>query len=316
MRNYKIAFVGLGSIATRHLKNVHVYLASQGDSCSVDLYRSSMSRPLSEDLQPLVNNSFLYADEIPANRKYDVVFVTNPTSMHYETVTRFAEHTDAFFIEKPVFDSTKVDEHIFKMIEDKINYVACPLRYNAVLQYVKEHVDLSKVYSARAISSSYLPDWRPGQDYRNTYSAHKELGGGVAIDLIHEWDYLTWLFGMPTECQHLIKKVSNLEIDSDDLAIYIGRNEKTAFELHLDYFGRQTLRTLDLFMEDDTVHCDLFAGTVSFLKKGDTLKFESERNAFQMKEIEHFFEIVNHKIENDSTPEHAYRVLKIAKGEF
>lgn len=316
MRNYKIAFVGLGSIATRHLKNVHVYLASQGDSCSVDLYRSSMSRPLSEDLQPLVNNSFLYADEIPANRKYDVVFVTNPTSMHYETVTRFAEHTDAFFIEKPVFDSTTVDEKIFETIKDIPSYIACPLRYNPVLQYVKDNVDLKNVYCARAISSSYLPDWRLGQDYRNTYSAHKDMGGGVSIDLIHEWDYLTWLFGMPTECYQIINKVSNLEIDSDDLAIYIGRNGKTAFELHLDYFGRHPQRTLDLFTAYDTIHCDLIAGTVRYLKKGETIKFESERNAFQMKEIEHFFEIINHKIENDSTPEHAYRVLKIAKGEI
>ena len=316
MKNYKIAFVGLGSIATRHLKNVHAYLASQGDSCKVDLYRSSLGRPMAEELRPFVANSFLYANEIPAERVYDVVFVTNPTSMHYETITRFANHTDAFFIEKPVFDSTKVDEHIFKMIEDKESYVACPLRYNPVLQYVKDNVDLKNVYCARAISSSYLPDWRLGQDYRNTYSAHKDMGGGVSIDLIHEWDYLTWLFGMPTECYQIINKVSNLEIDSDDLAIYIGRNGKTAFELHLDYFGRHPQRTLDLFTAYDTIHCDLIAGTVRYLKKGETIKFESERNAFQMKEIEHFFEIVNHKIENDSTPEHAYRVLKIAKGEF
>lgn len=316
MRTYKIAFVGLGSIATRHLKNVHEYLASQGDNCTVDLYRSSLGRPLAEELQPQVNNIYLYADRIPADRKYDVVFVTNPTSMHYETIERFASHTVSFFIEKPVFDSTEVDESIFKLIEGEPSYVACPLRYNPVLQYVKSNVDLSKVISVRAISSSYLPDWRPGQDYRKTYSAHKDLGGGVSIDLIHEWDYLTWLFGMPTECKQMISKVSNLEIDSDDLAIYIGRNKKTTFELHLDYFGRKTLRTLDLFTEDDTIHCDLIGGTVSYLKKGETVKLESERNAFQMKEIAHFFEIINNKIENDSTPEHAYRVLKIAKGEL
>ena len=66
MKNYKIAFVGLGSIATRHLNNVHAYLASQGDSCSVDLYRSSLGRPLAAELQPLVNNTYLYADEIPS----------------------------------------------------------------------------------------------------------------------------------------------------------------------------------------------------------------------------------------------------------
>lgn len=313
--NYKIAFVGLGSIATRHLKNVADYLSNRGDTYSIDLYRSQM-RPLPEELESLVSEVFLYENKIPAERQYDVVFVTNPTSMHYETLVKFCKNTKSFFIEKPVFDSTCVDEFIFEKLKGIKSYVACPLRYNAVLQYVKNNVDLNQVYSARAISSSYLPDWRPGQDYRKTYSAHKDMGGGVSIDLIHEWDYLTWLFGMPTECKQMISKVSNLEIDSDDLAVYIGRNEKTTFELHLDYFGRQTLRTLDLFTDEDTIHCDLIAGTVSYLKEGETVKLENERNAFQMKEIEYFFEMINNKTDNDSTPEHAYRVLKIAKGEL
>lgn len=316
MKQYKIAFVGLGSIATRHLKNVHTYLASQVDSCTVDLYRSSLERPLAEELRPLVSNTFLYADGIPNDRQYDVVFVTNPTSMHYETVERFAAHTKSFFIEKPVFDNTIIDEKIFETIKDIPSYVACPLHYNAVLQYVKQNLNPNDVICARAMSSSYLPDWRPGQDYRRTYSAHKDLGGGVSIDLIHEWDYLTWLFGMPTECKQMINKVSKLEIDSDDLAIYIGRNEKTTFEVHLDYIGRKAVRTLDLFTADDTIHCDLLAGIVCYLKKGETIKLESERNAFQMAEIAHFFEIINKKTKNDSTPEHAYQVLKIAKGEL
>lgn len=314
--HYRIAFVGLGSIATRHLKNVHTYLASQGDSCKVDLYRSSLGKPLADELKPLVDNTYLYADPLPDDWQYDVVFVTNPTSMHYETVEKFADHTRSFFIEKPVFDSTNVDEKIFETIKDIPSYVACPLHYNAVLQYVKQNINPEDVICARAMSSSYLPDWRPGQDYRKTYSAQKDLGGGVSIDLIHEWDYLTWLFGMPTECKQIIGKVSKLEIDSDDLAVYVGRNDKTTFELHLDYFGRQTQRTLDLFTAEDTIHCDLIAGTVNYLKAEKVIKLESERNAYQMAEIAHFFEIINNKTINDSTPEHAYRVLKIAKGEL
>ena len=102
MKNYRIAFVGLGSIATRHLKNVHAYLASQGNSCSVDLYRSSLGRPLADVLLPLVNNTYLYVDPLPADRQYDAVFVTNPTSMHYETIEKFCQNTQSFFIEKPV----------------------------------------------------------------------------------------------------------------------------------------------------------------------------------------------------------------------
>ena len=155
--NYKIAFVGLGSIATRHLKNVAAYLSNRGDTYSIDLYRSQM-RPLPEELQPLVKEVFLYADEIPVERQYDVVFVTNPTSMHYETLEKFCKNTKSFFIEKPVFDSTCVDESIFEKLKGIKSYVACPLRYNAVLQYVKNNVDLGQVYSARAISSSYLPE--------------------------------------------------------------------------------------------------------------------------------------------------------------
>lgn len=313
--NYKIAFVGLGSIATRHLKNVAAFLGDRGDTYSIDLYRSQ-KRPLPEELESLVAEVYLYADEIPAERQYDVVFVTNPTSMHYETLEKFGKNTKSFFIEKPVFDSTCVDETIFENLNGIKSYVACPLRYNAVLQYIRENVNPKDVIAVRAISSSYLPDWRPAQDYRKTYSAHRELGGGVGIDLIHEWDYLTWLFGFPQECHSIQSKISELEIDSDDIAIYIAKNSKMTIELHLDYFGRSTVRTLDLFTKKDTIHCDLIAGTVDYLHSGEKKRFENERNAFQMREIAHFFDIIDCKTNNDSTPEHAYNVLKLAKGEL
>lgn len=316
MKNYKIAFVGLGSIATRHLKNVHAFLQSRGDACTIDLYRSGLGKVLSEEIYPLINDTFPYSDPLPLDRQYDVVFVTNPTSMHYETILKFSNNTQSYFIEKPIFDRTQVDGVIFKAIEGIPSYVACPLRYNPVLQYVKENINLKSVYCARAISSSYLPDWRPGQDYRNTYSAHKNMGGGVAIDLIHEWDYLTWLFETPDTLYTIQTKTSGLEIDSDDVALYIARTKDTMIELHLDYFGRGAIRSLQLFMPDDTVECDILNGKIRFLKSRQEITFDSERNSFQVKEIEHFFDIVDKKITNDSTPEHALRVLKIAKGEF
>ena len=314
MKNYQIAFVGMGSIGKRHLNNVCQLITSQGNTYSIDLYRSSITRELPEDVKALVSNQYLCSQEV--QREYDMVFITNPTSLHLDTAIKFRPFTKAFFIEKPVFSSSEVDENVIALLDEIPSYVACPLRYNPVLQYVKQNVELEKVISVRAMSSSYLPDWRPGQDYRETYSAHTELGGGVDIDLIHEWDYLTWIFGMPTECFGIAGRFSKLEINSNDTALYVAKNDKLTYELHLDYFGRKTQRTLDIFTQDDTVQCDIVRGIVTYLKEGKTLDFNSDRNAFQMKEIKHFFDITEGRVENDSNVKHGVQVLKLTKSKI
>lgn len=311
-KHYNIAFVGLGSIAKRHIKNICNYIISCGNTYTIELYRSSLDQPIPDEIRPLITASYLYLGEV--QKDYDIVFVTNPTSLHLETVLKFRPYTKTFFIEKPVFNHFDVDESVIKMLDEIPSYVACPLRYNPVLQYIKQNINLSKVISVRAMSSSYLPNWRPDQDYRQSYSAHTDLGGGVDIDLIHEWDYLTWIFGMPTICQSIVGKFSTLEIDSNDTALYVAQNAQMTFELHLDYFGRKTQRTLEIFLHDDTVQCDLIAGTITSLKEGNTFNVNAERNAFQIAEIKHFFDIVEGYIENDSNVEHGVKVLKLTKG--
>lgn len=314
MKNYHIAFVGMGSIGKRHLMNVCQLITSQGGTYSIDLYRSSVTRELPENVEKLISNQYLCSQNI--QREYDMVFITNPTSLHLETAVKFRPFTKAFFIEKPVFDTFDVEEYIIALLDEIPSYVACPLRYNPVLQYVKHHVDLEKVISVRAMSSSYLPDWRPGQDYRETYSAHAELGGGVDIDLIHEWDYLTWIFGMPTECLGIAGRFSNLEINSNDTALYVAKNDELTYELHLDYFGRKTQRMLEIFTQDDTIQCDIVGGIVSYLKGENTLDFNSDRNTFQLAEIQHFFDIAEGRTANDSSVRHGIEVLKLTKAKI
>ena len=195
-------------------------------------------------------------------------------------------------------------------------YVACPLRYNAVIQYIKKYIDINQVISIRSISSSYLPEWRPGVDYRNTYSANKKLGGGVSTDLIHEWDYLTYLFGIPLKVNCMIGKKSQLEIDSDDYAIYIAEYLDKIVELHLDYFGRKTIREIVLITKDDTVVGDIANNKISFLKSGRTIEFHEERDDFQIRELKYYFEILYEKKENYSTIQHAVNILKLTQGEI
>ena len=172
---------------------------------------------------------------------------------------------------------------------------------------------MNEVYSARAISTSYLPDWRPGTDYRNTYSAHKNLGGGVAVDLIHEWDYLTELFGMPRHVYYSGGKFSHLEIDSDDLAVYIGVYDKLLVELHLDYFGRSVERKLTLYMRDEVIEADIENSRITYLVSGKIIHLPEDRDEYQKRELLHFLDIVDGKCSNDNSVKHALDVLKIAK---
>lgn len=166
----------------------------------------------------------------------------------------------------------------------------------------------------RSISSSYLPEWRPGTDYRKTYSAHRELGGGVAIDLIHEWDYLTYIFGFPQKIYSMSGKISELDINSDDYAIYIAKYGDKIAELHLDYFGRKTIREIQLITKEDTIIGDISNNKVSFLKSGRSIEFLEMRDDFQKKELNHFLDMVEGKTKSDNDVFNAAKVLKLTGG--
>ena len=309
-----LAFVGMGSIGKRHFRNVRAYLEQAGTPYSVDLYRSGRGGRLDGEISDNIREEFALGSGV--SREYDAVFITNPTSMHYETLRQFAHAAKAAFIEKPVFDTPEAALGALRLSKDGIYYVACPLRYHPVIAYVRQNIRPERICAARAICSSYLPDWRPGTDYRRCYSARRDMGGGADIDLIHEWDYLTWLLG-PVETGFSIREqVSALEIDSCDIAAYIARTKRTVIELHLDYFGRKSVRQLQLFLPEDTVMCDLLAGSVCWQASGRSAALDCGRDGYQMAEIRHFFDILEGRCPNDSDIPGALRVLRYARGDF
>lgn len=305
----KICVVGLGSIAKRHIKNIRKLYAD----VTIDILRHTVSS-VHQDEDYDEFGRIVYSDRDLAN-KYDAIFITNPTTMHIDTLFGLIDRTDAFFIEKPLrpFGSKKDD--IDGLPKNKIYYVACPLRYTQIIRYLKDNIDPKKVLGMRAMSSSYLPDWRPGTDYSKCYSARKDLGGGVAADLIHEWDYISYLIGKPDKVHTVQRKLSGLNLDVEDIALYIGEYADKLVEVHLDYFGRQTLRDLYVFMEDETVYCDLIKNTITNMKKGETIKFGEERDDYQIAELKHFFDITQGKIVNDNSAFEAERLMRLLENE-
>lgn len=312
MKKWKILFIGVGSIAKRHIRNVNTFIKSIKNECQIDVFRTRVGCDLDEEICKLVTSVYFEVKLVPAD--YDIIFITNPTQLHFETLLKFMDHGKNFFIEKPFCTVQQIPQIAMNLKKDSVYYVASPLRYHPVIQYIRKNIDLNSVFSVQCISSSYLPDWRPGTDYTKTYSAHKDLGGGVSIDLIHEWDYITYLFGMPKGVKSFICHKSDLKIDSDDLAIYIAEYEKMTVEIHVDYIGREPLRKLSLIMKEDTVICDLLQGTICYLKENKTIKLKCDRDTYQVAELEHFWGLIRDEKYGAENMMHAINVLKIAGG--
>lgn len=311
MNKLKICFIGIGSIAKRHIKNLISICQEKEISIQIDALRRKNS--VNYNIEGFQFNTIFYEyDEIPSD--YDVIFITNPTEYHIEALERVHNKARHFFIEKPITSYQKismVSNLIYR--SESVYYVACPLRYTNIIQYIKNTVNLNDVLSVRCISSSYLPDWRPGTNYKDSYSAHKELGGGVSIDLIHEWDYIQYLFGNPSNILCLSGKISNLDINSEDYACYIADYRDKIVELHLDYFGREPIRQIMLIMKDETLVGDFVKCKIYKMKSGDMIDFSETRDDYQKKELEYFLSLIKDEQAINYIPE-SCRTLNYTQG--
>lgn len=303
--------VGLGSIGKRHLGNLILALENRKVQYQIDALRSGYSI-IHEKWDSIIRKQYYHIDELPDD--YDIIFVTNPTSFHYDTIKKIIGKAKHLFVEKPVFDSLNYNINELHFVQGSVYYVACPLRHKSIMKYVKQMIDeKERVILARIISSSYLPAWRKSVDYRKTYSAKKDMGGGVTKDLIHEWDYAVYLFGKPEKVAHMGGHVSDLEIDSDDLSIYIAQYPDMFLEIHLDYIGQKTERQLQLFTSSKRIDVDLISNTISEYRDNELIQEQGfPAEDFYRNEIEYFLDCIEGKQPNINTIENAYAILKIA----
>lgn len=298
---YKILFVGLGSIGQKHLENLYSILNEKGINFQIDALRKN------DTASDKITNIYTKCEQVPND--YDIIFITNPTNLHFEAIENLKTKTKNMFIEKPIF------EKIYDLkTYNGIYYVACPLRFHPVIKFLKEFAENNNIISFRAICSSYLPEWRKNCNYKECYSSKKEMGGGVELDLIHEIDYLKWIFGSPVKSKILTGKKSGLEINSNDIAQYIFEFENLIGSLHLDYFGQyasDAKREIEIFTNDETLIFDIKNNCVKFLKKNIVKNFDAED--IYKNEMNYFLDIINNK-EKDyyNPPKEALESLQVA----
>jgi predicted dehydrogenase len=304
-----VLFTGLGSIGRRHLR----LLRDSERDVTISAYRHRDA----EGIDGVTEYTSLAG---ALDGEPDVAFITNPTFRHVDTALACAEAGCDLFIEKPLSHTREGIETLLDAVEqrDLITYMGCQHRFNPVLQQVADLLaggDCGTVYSFRATAGSYLPDWRPGQDYRESYSADPEQGGGVVLDLIHELDYTHWLFGEVTDVTGNTGQCSSLEIDTEDTAEIVLETEAGSIgSVHLDYVRPVPRRTLEVVCADGIVEGDLRDGTVSLEREGGTQRwsFNFERDDLFRAQLESFFHHVESREPCANDIREGKRVLEIA----
>jgi len=303
----KVFVIGLGSIGKKHVRAIKAIEPSS------EIF-ALRSQPKAEKYLDVINIYSIHDISLSA---FDFVIIANPTSEHKKVIAQMASYGLPMFIEKPVHSSLNIKDEI-KTINEKgiLTYVACNLRFLSCINFVKNKLNTTqtkKINEVNVYCGSYLPDWRPCINFRETYSANAELGGGVHIDLIHELDYIYWLFGMPDDVTRVFKNRSSLAIPSYDYANYTLAYDGFCASVVLNYYRRDAKRTLELVFEDVTWNIDLLKNQVSC---DNEIVFSSNQvvaDTYQ-KQMQYFINCVKSNTNTFNTIKDAYAVLKICLG--
>lgn len=247
-----IAVLGLGSIGLRHAKN----LLSLGEEvCGFD--PDDSRREMADGCEVRFVRS---RDE--ALKGAEAVVVASPNDFHLEDLEAAVSAGCHVFVEKPLAHSAKRVEPVLTDARSKelVVFAALNLRFHPAVQHARELLaseEIGKILWARFICSSFLPDWRPDQDYRNGYAADPDTGG-VLFDVIHEFDLANHFFGPGEAVGAKCRKTGMLDIPTEDCADVILRHPGgVQSSLHLDYITRPPMRVAEIAGSNGFLRLDL-----------------------------------------------------------
>jgi predicted dehydrogenase len=299
-----ILIVGLGSIAKKHIQALN--------SLAIDFNLYALRSSKNASIEEGIINIFDLKNTIT----FDFAIISSPTHLHYKFIQELAQINIPLFIEKPAVHSLENVSVLVDLINKKnlITYVACNLRFHPCLVYLKNKLEKQpqKINEINIYCGSYLPDWRPGKNFREIYSANASMGGGVHLDLFHELDYAIWLFGFPIKSNSLVKSNSTLKIDAIDYANYLLEYDTFVANIVLNYYRRKAKRQIEIVFENQTITIDLIKNTIT--DDEDVVLFEDKSFSVlttYTSQLEYF---INCLKENNSTMnsfENSIQTLKI-----
>lgn len=308
----RVLVAGLGGIGQRHVRNLRALL---GAGAEIDAYRVRKQSPVLTEGFGVEHGANLEATyglrsfddlEQALAQRPSAVFVCNPSSLHVGVAMAAAQAGCHLFIEKPLAASWAGVEALADLVERRklVAVVGYQMRFHPCLQQLRALLLQRRIGSVLAVHAEigeYLPGWHPYEDYRGLYASRRELGGGVTLAQIHEFDYLYWLFGLPRRVFALGGHGSSLEIDVEDVASILMEcvvdGRAVPVHLHQDYLQRPPARSCKVVGERGTIVADFAALTVEVVDgatgAAEAWGFEDfERNRMFLDQLRHFLACV------------------------
>ena len=292
-----IAVVGLGSIGRRHVR----ILKMLRPNLQITLVRSGKGQAWPEEqiAQRVVKTS-AEAIEIGAQ----AAIVSSPAPFHVPQAQEWLRAGKPLLIEKPLSHNNTGLSELIAMAEavDVPVLVGYVLRYDLQAQHFYHWLQSKQIgdpLHVRIECGSYLPDWRPEQDYRESASARKDLGGGVLLELSHEIDYANWFFGPFVEVQASLQYSKTLELETEDGAeLLLCNSEGLPVSGHLDFYRRVPIRQCRVQTTQGELVWDTLAQKVGWTTAVGELTeqhFSQARDDLFARQLKHFFDCIeNH----------------------
>ncbi len=138
----------------------------------------------------------------------DAAIVANPSSLHLAAARQAADAGCALFIEKPLSHTWDGIAELAQLVAASrlTTLVGCQWRFHPLMlraRAILEEGRLGRLVAVNAGYGEYMPSWHPYEDYRLSYASRREMGGGVLLTQIHDFDYLGWMAGWPEQAYAL-----------------------------------------------------------------------------------------------------------------
>jgi predicted dehydrogenase len=284
----KIIFFGLGSIGQRHAK---ILL----DNYDHELFAFRTKKGRYKQELPIKE---IYSWDDVEKLKPDIAFITNPTSSHIETALNCAKNGYRLFIEKPIDSKKEGLDELLKIVRDKQlpSYVAYNLRFHPVINKLKEYINQYYFLHMRVLCISFLPDWRPEQDHKKSYSSNLRFGGGVLLDLSHEIDYVDYLLDGINKIEGNYGRKSDITIDSDDYADILAESPKGMSNIHINFLSHVTMRKIYVDFKGLSIVGDVNKGIVQEYKHNKIInmfEYETDTNTTYINQLKYFFDHID-----------------------